>query len=160
MDMDQKPALYLKDDELKMVKTTRDQIRDYARNMLIDYHECFNENYFKMARPYDINPLLTINQLKMRERGFYLDEFLFFNDHDDDKKLNCFDMYDNEIPYNNSFSNIPDPPAAKRAQIRYDNERALWIKENQELIQTILNDVREFEYVNQRGVTCDDFTLI
>ena len=101
---------------------------------------------------YDINSVLTISQLKMRPRGLYVDEFLFSFDREfnnDDKKLSWFDMYDNEIPYNNSFSNIPDPPAAKRAQIRYDNERALWIKENQELIQTELNRVKSEVKINE-----------
>ena len=48
--MDQKPALYLKDDELKMVKTLHDEIRDSARAMLVSYYEHMGNNFFGLKK--------------------------------------------------------------------------------------------------------------
>ena len=74
--------------------------------------------------------------------------------------LSYMDHYGNRIIPYGVFNNIPNPATINVTKIRHENERALWIKENEEYFKTVMKRIREFEHVNQRYFTYDDFHFL
>ena len=131
MDMDQnKPVV------LKFKRTAIDDLRDIYQECTDRRSEMINaarENYFLLGSDYRL----------MRA------DMLSYMDH-----------YGNRIIPYGAFNNIPNPATINVTKIRHENEHALWIKENEEYFKTVMKRIREFEHVNQRYFTYDDFHFL